>query len=68
MKETASQIKGINKVLRAIGIRVINGNLAETPEKLPEELIDKRNNHGRNDRSGIIDTLQNIHTDNVNSI
>jgi hypothetical protein len=62
-KETTCQVKDINKVLRAIGIRVINGNIAETPEKLPE-----RSRHGRQDRSGIIDTLQNIHPNNVNSI
>lgn len=62
-KETTSQIKGMDKVLRAIGIRVINGNMAETPEKLPG-----RSRHGRQDRSGIIDTLQNIHPNNVNSI
>ena len=62
-KETASQIKSINKALMAVGVREINGEIAETPEKLPG-----RSRHGRQDRSGIIDTLQNIHTNNVNGI
>lgn len=62
-KETASQIKGINKVLMAVGVREINGEIAETPEKLPE-----RSEHGRNDRSGIIDALQDIDKDHNNSI
>lgn len=60
-KETASQVKGINNVLRSIGIRVINGSIAETPEKLPG-----RSRDGRNDRSGIIDTVQAVDTDNIN--
>lgn len=57
-RETASQIKdtAIDRVLMTVGVREINGEIAETPEKLPERYED-----GRNDRSGIIDALQNIH-------
>ena len=62
-KETASQVKSINNVLQAVGVREINGEIAETPEKLPE-----RSEHGRHDRSGIINALQNIHKADINSI
>lgn len=64
-RETASQTKrrAIDKVLMAVGVREINGVIAETPEKLPE-----RSEHGRNDRSGIVNALQNINTDYVNGI
>lgn len=62
-KETASQVKGINNILAAVGVREINGEIAETPEKLPE-----RSKNGRQNRPGIISALQNILKNNYYSI
>lgn len=52
-KETASQIKNtrLNHILALVGMREINGNLAETPEKL------ERYDH---DGSGIVKFVQGI--------
>ena len=61
MKETANQIKKtpLDRMLMSAGARVINGNIAETPE---------REDYGRNDRSGIINTLQNLRKGNIDSV
>ena len=59
--ERATKVRN-DKILAALGVRMIGGDLAETPEKMRE------NDHGRNDRRRTENTVQNIHKDNNNSI
>ena len=59
-KETATKNKKtrLDYLLSLVGMRMIDGNIAEIPEKIPEE---QRSNHGRNDRRRTENTVQNIH-------
>ena len=54
-KETASRIKHdkVSKVLASMGVRMIGGKIAEIPER--------ENDHGRNDRRRIENTMQEFH-------
>ena len=65
-RETACQVKNtpFDRIMTPAGIRMINGQVAETPEKL----LEKRENNGRNDGRAIINTLQNVDQDNDDSI
>ena len=57
MRETAMKTKQtkLDNLLSLMGMRMIDGQIAEIPEKIPEE---QRSNH---DRRTIINTVQNIH-------
>ena len=58
--ETATKNKKtrLDHILASAGIRMIDGHIAEVPEKIPEE---QRSNHGRNDRRRTENTVQDIH-------
>ena len=59
-KETAIKNRKtrLDHILSSAGMRIIDGQIAEIPEKIPEE---QRSNHGRNDRRRTENTVQNIH-------
>ena len=60
--ETASKVKNdkISRLLASMGVRMIGGSIAETPERE----ID----HGRNDGRRIKSTMQNEHQNHINGI
>ena len=62
--ETATKVKNdrMSRLLASLGVRMIGGDFAETPEKF------KESNHGRYDGRTIIDTLQNVDSDNIDGI
>lgn len=59
-KETATKNRKtrFDYLLSLVGMRMIDGQIAEVPEKIPEE---QRSNHGRNDRRRTENTMQDIH-------
>ena len=55
--EIATKVRNdtMNRLLAALGVRMVGRDLAETPEKFRES------NHGRNDRRRTENTMQDIH-------
>ena len=62
MRETATKNRKsrLEYLLSIVGMRMIDGEIAETPEK---EI-----SHGRYDRRAVKDIMQDIHKDNHNRI
>ena len=62
--ETATKIRNdyANRLFAYLGIRKVGKDMAETPEKMREIY------HGRNDGRRTENIMQDIHTDNNNSI
>lgn len=62
--ETATKVKydRMSRVLASLGVRMVGGDIAETPEKMRE------NGHGRNDRRTDKDVMQNVNQDHDNGV